>query len=255
MNLLICLVTFNRLDYTQRTIQSLLETIEVPYYLVAVDNNSSDGTQQWLKECGLFDEVILNPDNYYPGKATNIGWTQGLLSYPQATHLMRLDNDMHFEKGWDTNVKRYFDAIPELGQLGLDHDAISADENNVGGSIFTLNGVTVDGWPGCVGGPNIIRREVWEKGARYDETPWYSDGTGRTMQEDSKFSRFIRNKLDYFIGHPIERLSYTFANQSNWEDYPDYYLKTMTERGYQNVYKEKLDELKKQSADVTTEQE
>src|SRR5688572_24144843 len=127
MKLLIVLITFNRLAYTKRTLRELWGTAELPYYLIVVDNNSTDGTQEYLTRLEKryrIDKAILNPDNYYPGKATNIGWEQGLKDFPEATHLMRLDNDMHLEKGWQSTAESYFKAIPELGQLGLDHEAI-----------------------------------------------------------------------------------------------------------------------------------
>lgn len=89
MKRLIVLVTYNRLGYTKRTLRALWDTIEVPYYLVIADNASTDGTKEYLE--GLparnrADKVIINPDNYYPGKATNIGWAEGLKEYPEATH-------------------------------------------------------------------------------------------------------------------------------------------------------------------------
>jgi hypothetical protein len=45
---------------------------------------------------------------------------------------MRLDNDMELKKGWDHTVLEYFRAIPELGQLGYDHEAI---EHPSGGAV------------------------------------------------------------------------------------------------------------------------
>jgi hypothetical protein len=54
------------------------------------------------------------------------------------------------------------------------------------------------------------------------------------MQEDSRFSREILAK-GYYVGHMIENLSRTFANPSNWKDYPEYYQKTMSERGYDKL--------------------
>lgn len=229
MKLLIVLITFNRLAYTKRTLRSLFATIDVPYYLVAVDNNSSDGTQEYLDSLykrGRVDMVINNPENYYPGKACNIGWTAGLGVYPQATHLMRLDNDMHFEKGWDTRAEEYFRRVDRLGQLGLDFD---------GGESKTpieYNGMGLIEWPGCVGGPNIIRREIFDTGARYDETPW--EGSRSKVQEDSRFSRLIKQD-GWLVGHMDERLSWTFADESNWHEFPDYYRKTFYDRGYDEL--------------------
>jgi glycosyltransferase involved in cell wall biosynthesis len=227
MKLLIVLITYNRLEYTKRTLKSLLSTIKVPHYLVAVDNNSSDGTQKWLKGSRV-DLLIENPENYYPGKATNIGWERGLKHYPQATHLMRLDNDFEFKKGWDTKAEEYFKKIPELGQLGLDHEAIENPKADL--RVMNINGMKLNPFPGCVGGVNIIRRKLWEMGLRYPELRW-DDGRNSPLQEDSAFSQKIQS-AGYLIGHMTEDLARTFANETNWSDYKDYYIKTMYERGY-----------------------
>lgn len=237
MKLLISMITYNRLEYSKRTLRNLLKTIEVPHYLVIVDNASTDGTVEWLKgheKRNKVDHIIFNPENYYPGKATNIGWREGLRLYPEATHLMRLDNDMHLERGWDTLAESYFKAIPELGQLGLDHEAIEHPKAVL--RVLDINGKKLNPWPGCVGGPNIIRRSIWDMGIRYMDLRW-DDGRNSPLQEDSQFSRAIQSK-GYLTGHMTEDVARTFANQSNWDDFKDYYIKTMTERGYmENVDK------------------
>lgn len=249
MKLLICLITYNRLEYTKRTLESLLETITVPFQLVIVDNNSTDGTKKWLtkevetgrSQGGVGDIIILNPVNEYPGKACNLGWQEGLGAYGEATHLMRCDNDMEFEPGWDKKAEAYFEAMPPLGQLGLDHSALdtfNGDPRYITTSTRWSKFDTlkqVNAWPGNIGGPCIIRREVYDKGARYDETPWQdlrSDPSKMiTPQEDVKFSLSMHN-YGYIYGHPTEKLATTFANEHNRSDYPEYYKKTMAERGY-----------------------
>lgn len=234
MNLLIVLITYNRLAYTKKTLRALWDTIEVPHYLIVVDNASTDGTVEYLKgqeKNGYkIDKIIFNPDNYYPGKATNIGWAEGLKVYPEATHLMRLDNDMHLARGWDVAAWDYFKKIPELGQLGLDHEAIEHPKARL--REMNINGKVLNPWPGCVGGPNIIRRKIWDLGIRYKELMW-NDGRQSPLQEDSQFSRAIQN-LGYLTGHMTEDLARTFANESNWHEYKDYYLKTMSDRGYKD---------------------
>lgn len=231
MKLLICLITYNRLEYTQKTLINLFNTISTPSYLVVVDNKSSDGTRNYLKELfrnGVVNRLILNKENFYPGKACNIGWERGLKAFPEATHLMRLDNDMHFKKGWDVRAKEYFERIDRLGQLGLDYD---------GGENKTpefYNGMGLIEWPSTVGGPCIIRREIWDNGARYDETPW----EGTMIQEDVKLSHKLQQD-GWLTGHMDTRLSWTFATPDTWKKYPDYYKKTMTERGQEK----RLDEM------------
>lgn len=44
--------------------------------------------------------------------------------------------------------------------------------------------------------------------------------------------------MGYLHGHMTEGLCWTFANETNWGDYKEYYLKTMYDRGYdENVDK------------------
>lgn len=234
MKLLVCMVTYGRLAYTKRTLKSLINTIDIPYYLVIVDNHSTDGTLKWLEKTGPQDLLIENPYNFYPGRACNIGWERGIQEFPDATHLMRLDNDMEFEKGWDTKAEEYFEAIPLLGQLGLDNTALDGYSGD-SRYVTELNGETINAWPGNVGGPCIIRREVWDRGVRYNETPWKDlrkdEESMVTPQEDVKFSLQMHN-YGYIYGHPTVKLAQTFANSTNRNDYPEYYKKTFTERGY-----------------------
>lgn len=230
MTLLICLITYNRLACTRKTLRYLRHSIRSPFYLVVVDNNSTDGTQEYLKRLHkrfIADKIILNEDNYYPGKACNIGWAAGLKKY-KADLLMRLDNDMYLEKGWDTAAESYFRAIPELGQLGLDHEAIEHPKAAL--REMEINGKVINPWPGCVGGPSIVRRKLWDMGLRWPEMRW-DDSRNSPLQEDSQFSKSIMER-GYLVGHMTENLARTFINESNWKSDPEYYKKTMRSRGY-----------------------
>lgn len=236
MKLLICLITYNREVYTRNTLKSLWTNTSdnADYHIIVVDNASTDDTQKYLKDLyrrGRINGLILNPENYYPGKACNIGWESALKDY-QATHLMRLDNDMQLNKDWDKCVAAYFKAIPELGQLGIEHEAIETPDADL--RRRTINGFTINEWPGVVGGPMIMQRKLWDLGLRYDETPW-----SPPMQEDSKLSQLVKIR-GYLVGHAQEELGRTFATANNRSDYPDYYKKTFSERGISNALPEDL---------------
>lgn len=238
MNLLIVLITYERLSYTQRTLRDLWKTIELPYYLVVVDNASTDGTQRYLKGAKKryrIDKLILNPENYYPGKAANIGWTEGLKDYPEATHLMRLDNDMSLKKGWDVKAEEYFDKIDRLGQLGLDFEAVEDHPEEA----REYSGMMLNHWPfHIVGGPCIIKRKLWDGGVRYDETPWHKIAKDTpTAQEDVGLSKAITG-YGYLVGHMTDNLSRTFATRESWKVYPEYYKETMAVRGYDYLLEE-----------------
>jgi glycosyltransferase involved in cell wall biosynthesis len=250
--LLIVLVTYNRLEYTKRTLKSLLDTISGDFYLVVVDNASSDGTQDWLrkqKELGMINQLILNPKNYYPGKACNMGYEAGLKYFPSANYLMRVDNDLVFYKDWQSKALKYFDKISNLGQLGIDYGVVrKCPKGNFkythynglivqSKNIVYIHGLKLIVWPGNVGGPCIIRRELWDKGLRYDERPWYDEGLKTsTQQEDAKLSGDI-----FAMGYSYATSGVRLA-ETNWEqtfrDYPDYAMKTLEQRGYLRIYNE-----------------
>lgn len=240
-NLLVVLICYNRLDFTKKTLRYFWATVSLPYYLVVVDNASTDGTGEYLtglQKRGRIDKVMLNPENYYPGKACNIGWAEGLKEYPSARFLMRLDNDMELHNGWDVAAMDYFKRIPSMGQVGIDHEAIENEKAD--GYLVRLNGKVYNPFPGCIGGPSIIRRLVYDKGARYSEEKWTSmEKNVPTIQEDFRFSADIKN-MGFLIGHMTENLARTFANKDNWYLYPDYYRQTMKERGYDDLIEDVL---------------
>lgn len=164
-------ITYNRLELTKRAVESYLETVTLPYTYIIGDNASTDGTRGWAYTNGHPNFAF--GFNRYPGFTCNFGWE---LAPEDATHLHRADNDFEFLPGWCEEVERCFQN-PDLGQLGL---RTNAEEGNA---------------PNNVGGNCVIRREVWDAGVRYDETPWpeirkrHGDG----FSEDSFFSQAVKD--------------------------------------------------------------
>lgn len=130
--------------------------------------------------------------------------------------------------------------MPSLGQLGIEHEAI--ENPKALGHEVTVGGKTINRFPGNVGGPNIISRAVWDKGLRYSEAKWEALAKNiPTPQEDTTFSRDIE-RAGFLMGHMTDKLAWTFANKDNWHEYPEYYKKTMSERGYDRLLEEVLNE-------------
>lgn len=198
-------VTHNRLELTKQAISSYLETVTVPYSFVVVDNDSSDGTQEWLRqEHG--SNIILLRENRYPGFATNLGWS---FAPEDATHLQRADNDFAFLPDWCWRVREAFTSYRLIGQVGLrtDEEELYAKYN--------------------VGGNNVIRRKLWTLGLRYDERPWtdreaYPPG----FSEDSYFSPAVR-ALGYKWRRVSEPCIVSLAS-GDWSD--EYYQRSYGDR-------------------------
>lgn len=92
-------VTYNRLQVTRECVEHLRANTLHPFVLIAVDNDSQDGTVPYLLEAaskGLVDRVVLLDRNYGVAPASNTGW-----ELCETPYYMKLDNDMLVQKpGW-----------------------------------------------------------------------------------------------------------------------------------------------------------
>lgn len=168
------IVSYRRLPLLKACVESFLETVTLPFTLVIVDNGSPADVVRWIAPpcqagADLGYTPLLLPRNYYPGFATNRGWE---MAPPNATLLMRSDNDSIWLPGWCTEMAAAFDD-PTVGQYGPIAD---------GDEPWTA----IDGWP--VGGNSIIRRSLYDQGLRYSETPWPE----AKMQEDEALYLAVR---------------------------------------------------------------
>ncbi len=181
------MVTYNRLESTRQSFDSYLQTVSVPWTFTFVDNGSTDGTREWILEAmGIYPYVLLD-ENKYPGYATNRGWEQ---APADATHLHRADNDWTFLPGWCDQVARMF-KDPKVGQVGLRTQREEPVSYNVGGN-------------------NVIRRELWDAGLRYDERPWtelpagHSEDTYLSPAVESMGYKWVRVRQPCIVGNSIE---------------------------------------------------
>jgi GT2 family glycosyltransferase len=104
MTVSIMMVSYNRLELTKKTLESLFETTKCKYRLLIVDNGSTDGTLEYLKSlepptkyCKNYD-LLLNTEN----KGISIGRNQALLmaNKYEDKYLATIDNDVIMPNGW-----------------------------------------------------------------------------------------------------------------------------------------------------------
>jgi glycosyltransferase involved in cell wall biosynthesis len=106
---------FNRLEYTMRTIHSVRKnTNHENYEHIIVNNNSTDGTKEWL-------DWIKKEDNHpYFNKVKvlhlekNVGDWMGMrrglaAASPDSKYVVQLDNDMEVDSGWLNAMKHVID--------------------------------------------------------------------------------------------------------------------------------------------------
>lgn len=161
MKIFSAIVSFNRLEFLKRTINSYLETITIPFDLIIVDNGSAPETREWIASSGI--KALFLAENHYPGYATNRAWR---LHEPSHDLLHRSDNDIHYLPGWSDALVEGFGI--ETNRYG--RGSLQAPIGQVGLMTDEQEG---RGMP-AVGGNMAIRREVYEAGVRYTDESWES---------------------------------------------------------------------------------
>jgi GT2 family glycosyltransferase len=102
-------VLYNRLPLTQRWIASLFATTKNPYRLILVDNGSTDGTVEWLKDicqhthnnihhlC-VSQDLLFNEQNL--GIASGRNQCLQIADKYNDPYLATVDNDVEFPDDW-----------------------------------------------------------------------------------------------------------------------------------------------------------
>jgi glycosyltransferase involved in cell wall biosynthesis/SAM-dependent methyltransferase len=152
----ICMVTFNRLEFTRQAIDALVEYTDYPYVLTVVDNNSQDGSKNYLhrlKDRGVIKNLVLLDENIGIAKASNLAWSME----PEAEYYLKLDNDIVIKKeNWLSDMVRVIEGIPQIGAVAYNFEPVSyplTDLNNIqvrvktanlGGACFLITARTCD---------------------------------------------------------------------------------------------------------------
>ncbi len=111
----IIILTWNGLEYTRRCIESIrVHTRDVDYHLLVVDNGSSDGTLEWLRE---------QQDITLIANERNLGFTrgnnQGMAAVPPEHDILLLNNDtVILHDGWLGHLRDVAHSHPRIGIAG-----------------------------------------------------------------------------------------------------------------------------------------
>lgn len=106
----IIIVTFNRLEQTRLCIDSIVAHTPEPYQLIVVDNASTDGTVDYLKERFGDSAVIANDSNEGFIRAANKG-----MASAKGRYLLLLNNDTIVTPGWLAALQTAAESSPDIG--------------------------------------------------------------------------------------------------------------------------------------------
>ncbi|OOC63744.1 glycosyltransferase [Paenibacillus ihbetae] len=108
----IIILTYNKLDYTIQCIESIrLYTSPGTYEIIIVDNNSTDGTRDWLEQQ---DDVIsiLNENNMGFPRGCNQG-----IDIASGTNILLLNNDVIVTENWLDNMLNCLYSSNKVGAV------------------------------------------------------------------------------------------------------------------------------------------
>src|SRR4030042_2312013 len=186
----ICILTFNRLAYTKKCIESILKYTDYPHIITVIDNHSQDGTRDFLKDLkskGLIKNLILLNENIGVAKASNIAW----LLEPSSEYYLKLDNDILIKKSpWLSPMVETIENVPVLGAIAYNCEKVSYP-------LQTINGYRIRLKHGNLGGVCIFIPKRTEKLLGY----WCED-YGLYGQEDLDYG--IRIQLTGLLNAYME---------------------------------------------------
>lgn len=142
----IMVVTYNRLPLTKFTIASLIKHTDYPFRLIVIDNDSTDGTVEYLNSelsdsirsspyCKSID-IHLNPIN----RGVAVGRNQGLKisdRYPDVQYLCTLDNDVELVPNWATDIVDILNTLPNF-LIGINYEDVDYPVTTINGKTFKL---------------------------------------------------------------------------------------------------------------------
>jgi glycosyltransferase involved in cell wall biosynthesis len=112
-------VTYNRLDYTQKALTSILADPTEEFRLTIWDNASKDGTVEYLRgevRDPRISDIILSKENKGQIAAVNEVWSRS-----KADLLGKLDNDCMVTPGWTRTLGQAHADIDALGVVACWH--------------------------------------------------------------------------------------------------------------------------------------
>lgn len=110
--------TFHRLGLTARNLNSLLSNTADDFELHIIDNNSQDGTWDYIQS--LNDSRIKSKTRFEINRGPIYPLNYNLAKRKPDQFFIVLESDVHFYiSDWITRFLNIFEAFPEVGLLGL----------------------------------------------------------------------------------------------------------------------------------------
>lgn len=109
----IVILTHNKLDYTMQCIESIRRYTKTDTYeLIIIDNNSSDGTVEWLSNQSDLISILNDTNRGFPA-----GCNQGI-EIATGDYILLLNNDTVVTNNWLENMLTCLNSDETIGAVG-----------------------------------------------------------------------------------------------------------------------------------------
>lgn len=168
-------VSYNRLEYTKKSLQSIFDNTDIPYRLIWVDNGSTDETVKYMNKI----EKQINTDTS-PCKELvlikndkNMGLAYAMRQFfdvCKSKYIAKVDNDTIVPKGWLGSLLEVAEGL-DLDVVGADHPIRVTGVTNKQSKLLWFATLDSTMWQGkpvyyfpLVGGSGILIRKTFTKG-------------------------------------------------------------------------------------------
>lgn len=210
-------LTMNRLEYTKMMFATIRETTNVPFDHFVVDNGSTDGTVEFLKELkeqGFIKDYIANEENHGIPVASNEALD--MIKPEEYDYIIKVDNDAKFKtKGWLEDALKVYDRT----QMMCLSPYIEGLVGSPGGTRREIYGMIDDQYLGMVchlGGIFTMApsRIYWDW--RWPVSGFMQGGN------DVIFSNFVQDlgyQMAYMENHRVEHFEGTLGQEKKFPEY------------------------------------
>lgn len=212
----IVILTYNRLQSLKNCIASVLCHTKSPCEIIVVNNNSNDGTKEYLENYPSIR--VLNLDQNYGVIARNKGF-----EIAEGDFIAQIDDDVVVHNGWDNWVLDSFNKDDSLGMVGVQGGIIT---NWMDYDVYKHNNGYVDFLTGFF----MVFKNV---GLFYDEV------LGKFWEEDSELCFQFKE-----AGYKIKLIPMVCTHISQRTEPVDWDLHNGNRDYVKNKWKDKLDKLR-----------
>jgi hypothetical protein len=224
------ILNWNRVELLRECVASYFATVGDDYELMVVDNASTDGSRNYLRDLEATHGVrVFYLDENIGGEGLNLA-----VPHTRGELIHFSENDQIFLPGWRENVETAFAAFPDLGQYSLFSDTPTDDEawEPKRGQLRFSRGKIIYQTPDNVGISAILRADLLrERGIQVANIV----GVKLKLPDDGRLSRDVRlagYNCAYSDRYYVRNVGH---EPGEFERIPEYYAENYTSKPWTGV--------------------